>query len=127
MIALIQSYFFWHYTHALQELLQNIKNFLKFLYHFFSIGILFKTFFAPWRSLGEPYPRGFKPVESISILLNNLSLRMIGIALRTTVILIGLLALFLSAVVSVAFFIIWLIAPALILFMLSAGGRLIFY
>ena len=58
MLKIFFGYIRWHYTRALAELFSNVKNFLYFLYNFFSIGTLTSTFFSPWLGLGEKYKKG---------------------------------------------------------------------
>jgi len=71
--------------------LKSWKNFLKFWLYFFSIGLLLKTLFAPWRRDVTKYPRGFDIKQWAQVLLFNLLSRIIGAIVRLVAIVFGLL------------------------------------
>ena len=49
----------WQYVESPRALKHIIKNFLHFNLSFFSISLLLKTLFYPWRKYHESYGRGF--------------------------------------------------------------------
>lgn len=66
---------------------------VKFLWYYFSLHLLFATFFAPWRRYSEPYPREFKISAYVAAFVANLFSRLVGAFARAVVILIGLAVL----------------------------------
>ncbi len=125
MISLIGSYIIWHYTRAVYELTKNCKNGIWFLYHFFSIPILIRTLWYPWQRLGEGYKKGFNIGDMLGTFLLNTIMRLIGFIIRSVCIIIGLCVLSFSVVVSFGLLIIWLLLPAIIVYALVGGSKLI--
>ncbi len=120
MIRLLVSYIVWHYTRALAELFLNCRNFISFLYHFFSIGELSHTLFAPWQMLGERYKKGFDPENFFEVFVVNSLMRLVGFLVRGAVILLGVVVIIFTILCSVVAFGFWLVLPlATILFLIS--------
>lgn len=115
-------YILWHYTRAFLDIIKIWMNAFWFVYHFFSIRILFSTLFSPWRRMGENYKKGFDASEFFSSLLINTIMRIVGIIIRMAVIIIGLLALVAVFIGGIIFLIIWLFLPFVIIAMLVRGG-----
>ena len=111
---LIPYYLRWHYGRALKGVADIFLNIVWFLWHFFSIGILSKTLFAPWERLQEKRERGLDIEGFFGTLLINLIMRVVGAIVRLTFISIGLLAIFLTTIVSAVFFCVWLALPVAI-------------
>lgn len=126
MITLITSYLYWHYTEALKDLWQHLKNFLWFVYHFFSIPVLFHTFFMPWRRMGESYPKGLDIAGFLSTFFINSLMRLVGVLMRFFLILMGLFCLFLTFSAGVVACVIWLALPWFAIILLFSGLRLLF-
>ena len=80
---MLKDYFFWHYSLALAAWWRIYGNLLWFLYHFFSLPIIIRTLFAPWRRLAEPYPKGFNPAATAETLVVNGLMRLIGLIIRS--------------------------------------------
>lgn len=118
------GYFSWHYTTALSTLLLIFRNLLFFLYHFFSIPQLFKTFFSPWKKEILRYEGpGFNLKIYFDVLIFNLFSKIIGAIVRTLTI---FLFIFVSAIfilVSFLTLIIFLFIPFLSLPFYLAGQK----
>ena len=123
----LHHYLLWHYTQAFHEILHLWKNFVWFIYHFFSITQLTKSFFKPWKRITEGRGRTFNFEDLAGFLIINLISRLLGMLLRTSIITIGLLALALSLVVVILVYLIWLLAPTVILIGTYYGLVLIFF
>ena len=109
------AYAKWHYGHGLKELFGVAGNFLWFIIHFFSFKLLFKTLFAPWKRLGETYDGGFNLGAFASTLVVNNLMRAVGFVTKTLVLLVGVISYVLVSVFSFFIFIIWILAPAILL------------
>lgn len=108
------NYLAWHYSLALADFLAIWENFFWFFYHFFSLPVLFRTLFAPWKRLGESYKQGFDPGAIISTLIVNGLMRLVGLGARLFVIIAGLLAQVIVFLIGVAGLILWLASPFLV-------------
>lgn len=109
------AYLKWHYGRGLREILGVAGNFLWFTAHFFSFKLLLKTLVAPWKRLGENYNGGFDLEAFASAFIVNSLMRIVGFFTRTVVLLLGLASYILVFIFSLAIFIIWVLAPAVLL------------
>ncbi|MEK7552674.1 MAG: hypothetical protein AAB505_01030 [Patescibacteria group bacterium] len=124
---LIKDYFFWHYGAALGAGWRIYGNLLWFLFHFFSVSLLLRTLFSPWRRLAEPYTKGFAPTKLVETLIVNVLMRLVGLLIRLVLISFAVVVLALAVALGPVGLIVWLISPALILFCLVTGFYLIFW
>jgi len=107
------TYFDWHYLYAPKKILIIWKNFLAFVFHFFSIKELLNHLFAPWkRTVLEKGP-GFDFQEWFSVVTFNLVSRLIGAFVRSTIIFCGLLVFLFFLLIGPVFLLFWLIIPGL--------------
>ncbi len=112
-------YFKWHYSRGIIDLYHNLLRMLGFFLSWFSVGHLLKTFFAPWKRLGEDYHVGFHPEEFFSALLVNTLMRLLGMAVRLCVIGTGLVVYVFGIIASVAIMIVWIGMPVIIAFFVA--------
>ncbi len=120
------SYLVWHYTLAIRDFAIIIGNLLWFLYHYFSIPILLKTLFSPWRRLSEGYSHNIlKPGDFFSTLIVNSLIRIFGFVVRSVMILVGILMWLSSLVLSILAMVFWLFLPIIIPTLIFFGGYLI--
>ena len=118
-LLFLPYYFRWHYTKALRDLFLNLKNGLLFVLHFFSLALLIRTLFTPWKRLGEGYKRGFDLGAFFSTFVVNLLLRFVGFVIRFVTIILGLLTLILSFSFALILTVIWIIFPVFLAFILA--------
>lgn len=123
---LFLDYFWWHYTRGLVDLLVNLKNLVRFVYNYFSLSVLLKTLFAPWRRLGEAYPSKFSPSAFFQALVINTLMRIFGFCVRLVILLIGIFFYLLSLMGAVLFFAAWLVIPVIVAYCLFLSVYLIF-
>lgn len=113
---LIAPYYIkWHYSKALAGISTITGNFIWFLWHFFSVGVLLQTFFAPWQRIHEERRRGLDIPGWFSTLLINLVMRCVGIFIRLIFIILGLISMMLAAFCGVIVFLVWLVLPLAII------------
>ena len=85
-------FFAWYYNKGLQQVLEIWKNFLFFSWRYFSVAELLLTLFAPWhRDVEIRNWRGWNPLRSSEMLIENFFSRLIGLIVRLVVISIGLI------------------------------------
>ena len=119
-------YLKWHFLDAPRELIRGWGNVLWFGLNYFSVLLLIKTFFSPWRRIIWSYGKGFQIGPFISALSSNLISRILGAIMRSFLIVIGIgfeLFLFLAGAVV---FLLWLILPFIIILALFYGIFLLF-
>jgi hypothetical protein len=109
------AYLKWHYGQGLRELFGVAGNFLWFIYHFFSFKLLLKTLFAPWRRLGEHYEGGFDLSAFASTFILNMIMRTVGFVTKTLALLVGAVSYILALIFSFFIFVIWFLAPAILI------------
>ncbi len=104
------SYFTWHFISAPRNILRITRNFVIFFYHYFSIPLLLKTLFAPWKKLYHAKDRaGFSPNEFFERLSFNLISRCIGLTLRIFVINFGIFCIIATLLTGLAVTGLWLV------------------
>jgi hypothetical protein len=118
------DYIVWHYGRSIQDFLTVWSNYVWFLYNFFSIPLLLKTLFSPWRRMNEQSKVGFNMEAFFEKVMANFIVRIIGFGLRVFVIVSGCIAIFLTFIGGFAFFIIWVTLP-LTLVLLPATALII--
>lgn len=119
--AFLPYYFSWHYKNAYSHIYGIWKNFLRFTWDFFSVGILSKTLFSKWERLGEEYRKGEKLEEVAETAFINFIMRIVGAAIRLPIIVLGIAALFVVFVGGILFFVVWTFLPFIVVLFLIFG------
>jgi hypothetical protein len=123
---IVVQYLQWHFIEMPKEFLRGWKNYLKFYSYFFSIPLLLKTLFSPWKRYQWSYGRGFSPTRYLETFVSNMFSRLIGAVLRITLICVGILVeLFVFALGGIVF-LCWLFLPAILFFTFLFGIKLLF-
>lgn len=104
--------FLWWYSAGLRSELVRSRTKLASIYDFFSIDLLLKTLFSPFRQISAGSVRGPIGVQ-LRAWLDNLFSRAIGAIVRSFMIVFGSLTLALSGIVATLRIMIWIGAPAL--------------
>ncbi len=113
----IAEYFIWHYSQGLKNTFLVARNFVGFVWRFFSIWLLFRTLFSPWRKdITFSNWRGLHPILALQKIFNNIFSRIMGSLVRSAVILLGLFIEALALVLVPVILIWWILLPALLLF-----------
>ena len=121
----IFDYLVWHYSRAFRDIFSLWFNFMWFVTHFFSIPLLFRTLFSPWKRLSDEYERaGIEKMAETFVF--NLMSRVLGGVVRSIFLGIGLSMLLLITAVLVILCVVWLFLPALALLSTVWGLSLFF-
>src|SRR3989338_7211775 len=120
------QYISWHYREGVKEVFKAWKNIHWFLYHFFSINILLRTLFKPFRRIREEYGRGFDPGKVAETLAVNIIMRAVGAFIRGALLLVAVAAELGAFVFGVLLFIYYLASPLLVPIGLIVGLALLF-
>lgn len=110
--------FSWWYGAGWERCIASVKANLLGLYDYFSLDLLVRTLFAPFRQISAGQVRGPIAVQ-MRALLDNLISRVIGAVVRTTVLVIGSLMLLVACVVGAIRIVLWPFVPALPLLFIS--------
>lgn len=111
LIFVFPTYLAWHYTKGIKEFWHVWYKLECFVFRFFSINLLLKTFSAPFERLDENYKKGINVEDFVSTFIVNSIMRVVGMIMRSFLIIFALVILFLGVLASVILFIIWLVLP----------------
>lgn len=117
----ILQFWAWYYTSAVKGLIKAWKNFIIFVREYYSIPLLLRTLFHPWRRDITKYGRGFSIKNFLETLSFNLISRSIGFMVRSVIIVIGLFCSLGVIVLGFIALIIWLALPVILLFLIITG------
>ena len=117
---LLITYIRWHYTQGVVDLVHIVGNFVWFWYEFFSFRLLLRTFFVPFHRLADEGPVGLDIGKLSERIIVNTLMRVVGMVLRSGIMLFGAILIVVTVLLGIGFFVIWLCAPlvacALVLF-----------
>ena len=119
-VQILWYYIIWHYTKAWSDMARVIGNYLWFMGNFFSIGLLAKSLFSPWRRLSVSGGRGREESFFGAIIINTL-MRFVGFGIRAITIMAGVVAIFITIVVTCFAVLLWLVFPAVVFLLFFAG------
>jgi hypothetical protein len=123
---LFLSWVFWHFWEVPKEILKSWRNFLIFGLNYFSIPLLLKTLFSPWRRYRWLYPKGLDIGKYFEVFISNLISRILGLTMRSILIIIGILIEIFIIFLGLIVFLGWLILPILLIFGIYHGFRILF-
>jgi len=116
----------WQFFDVPKGIFKAWINFLKFNLNYFSILLLLKTLFSPWRRYRVSYGKGFDIGRYFSAFFSNLIFRTLGAILRSFLIFIGLLVEVFIIFVGLILFFLWLLLPVLLVWGLILGIQVLF-
>ena len=90
---IILRFWVWYYTGAVKSLINIWRNFVIFVREYYSIPLLLRTLFYPWRRDITKYRRGFSFKTFFETLTFNLISRSLGFVIRSITVVIGLTVL----------------------------------
>lgn len=100
----------WWYTDGWRQTIRAVRARLISLFDYFSIDILLRTLFSPFRQISAGNVDGALEVK-MRAFVDQLVSRMVGGAVRSIVMLVGLVAILLSTVGGVAYILLWALMP----------------
>jgi len=117
---------YWQFFDIPKNILKAWKNFLRFGFFYFSIPLLLKTLFSPWRRYVWFYPRGFDIGKYLEVWISNLMSRIIGAIMRIFLIIFGVIYEIFILLLGSFIFLIWFFLPLILIFGLWSGIKIIF-
>jgi hypothetical protein len=113
---------YWHFFEMPKFLLGVWKNYILFALNYFSLPILLKSLFAPWRKYKWNYPKGLNIGEFFNTLISNAFSRLMGAFMRIILIAVGILFQIFVIFAGLIIFLLWILVP----FIIIAGFLFIF-
>jgi hypothetical protein len=108
-------WFVWQFYEMPVFLLGVWKNYILFALNYFSLPILLKSLFAPWRKYKWNYPRGFDVGEFLSTLISNTFSRFLGALMRIVLIIVGIFFQIFVIFAGLIIFLLWILVPFIII------------
>ncbi len=103
------EFFIWWYTRGWSQTFLDLRRRLTNTLHLFSVSILLRTLFAPWRRIVTYPANGL--AERFKAMGDNLVSRSVGFVVRVLTLLLAGFMLLVVAVVNVAIAILWPLLP----------------
>jgi hypothetical protein len=119
-------YFQWHFLDRPKNILQGWGSCLKFNLNYWSLPVLLKTFFSPWRRYQYSYGKGFSLARYAEVFSFNIISRTIGAIMRSFLIVAGLITEIIVFLIGLTVFFIWLILPFLLILAFFYGFKALF-
>lgn len=112
MLMIILSLFRWWYGEGLMGQLKAAERRISGTADYFSVGLLLKTLFSPFRQISAGRVDGPLAVQWRAW-LDKLISRLVGAAIRTVTIIAGLITLLLQSILLLILLLSWLLLPLL--------------
>ena len=116
-LSFFPHYILWHYGAALADFARAVSNIFWFLWHFFSLELLARSFFVPWKRLGEAQG------SFISRAIVGVAMRAVGIIARLLLFALAALTFACAFLAAAVALVAWLALPLIIAFLLFIGVR----
>ena len=124
-ITVVFDYITWLYSGGVKEYLKAWANYHWFLFHFFSVDILARTFFAPWHRMREKGGRGLDIEGFLARAAVNLILRAVGVVIRLMFIIAALVSEIILFTAALLVFVIFISSPVVVPLLILSGIILI--
>jgi len=96
------------------RILKRAWEYIRTTAEVFSFWFLLRTFFKPWKSIKDKYPKkGFNLTLFAEAFTLNCTSRVIGMIFRTVALVIGILMELIVIAVCIAVFLVWVLFPLL--------------
>jgi hypothetical protein len=110
---ILAMWFLCHFYEMPKFLFMVWQNYLLFGLDYFSIPLLLKTLFSPWRRMSWQFPKRFDIGEYASVIVSDIFSRILGAFMRIILIILGMVFEFLFFIAGAAAIICWLLLPFL--------------
>ncbi len=118
------TYFSWWYGQGFLNFWNAILIMTEKVYSFFSVTILLRTIFDPWKR--DEYTIENASLEArMRIWANNILSRVIGFVIRLFTIVIGFLVVIIFFFFFLTLFLIWLTLPLVVIGLIINGARMV--
>jgi len=118
---IIWIWVFWYFFEVPKNIISGWRNFLWFGFNYFSIPLLLKTLFSPWKRYSWSYGRGFDIARYFNVFVSNLISRFLGAAMRIVLISVGIIFEIFIFFLGLIIFLGWFLLPFLLILGTLAG------
>jgi hypothetical protein len=117
--SLTINFIYWYFVTSPKAILKGWRNFLIWGADLFSLSLTAATFLSPWRKTVYPYRAKGLDFNALfdTIVVTNFS-RLIGMVIRTLVLIFGLFFEIIIFLVGLVIFLAWFLLPIIIIFLL---------
>lgn len=119
------QYLEWYFLDGTLRVLRGWKNAIVSYFNYFSISILIKTLFSPWKGISSGYGKGLDINRYIEAFVLNSMSRIIGMITRIIFLIIAVIVEFFVILGGLLVLIIWLAAPLLVFISIYYGFSII--
>jgi len=119
-------YLEWHFLDKPKTILKGWGNCLKFNLNYWSVPVLLRTFFSPWRRYHYSYGKGFDLKRWFEAFSFNVISRTLGAIMRSFLAAIGLATEVIVLIIGITVFVIWLALPVLSALGIFYGFKILF-
>ncbi len=106
---LLIEFFSWWYSAGYARLATTLQTRLRAIWNIFSIPILLRTLFAPWKKIETEAGKGIQ--NFFQAMVDNLVSRAVGFTIRLFTVIAGMVCLIIGLTVSVLVLIAWPFLP----------------
>ena len=118
---IILRFWGWYYSGAVKGLIRAWRNFIIFIREYYSIPLLLRTIFAPWKRDITRRPRGLDIKRFAEVFAFNVISRILGFLVRSVTIVIGSICLVGVIIFGAVALIIWVLLPLVLAFFIIVG------
>lgn len=108
------EYIGWHFVGMPIKIIKAWRNILLFNVEYFSVLLLLKTLFAPWRRIAWSAGGGFNIGGMVEVFFSNLISRILGALIRSILVTVGLMVEAMLCIIALLSMGAWLLLPFLI-------------
>lgn len=124
----LRHYIVWHYTTGLSDLFHVWFNYIWYVGYLFSVKDVLFTLLSPWRRLNEKTPNPLSDLAAFgSALTVNILMRIVGLVIRSALLLSALIAFLLIMICFTTAFVFWIFAPVILLHLVVSGVSLLLF
>jgi hypothetical protein len=109
----------WWYGTGWTGTLHRVENRVEGVWRMFSVGILVRTLFAPWRRITTPAGKGIQ--QLFRSMIDNLVSRVVGFTVRIFVLIAAIIVTFLAVIFGIVAALAWPMLPLLAIAALVKG------
>jgi len=120
--SILVEYIKWHYGGAITNYVRLVRTGRDFILYFFSLPLLLRTLFSPYKRIQEPRTRRFSFEDWAGQIIINALSRIIGFILRISIIILGLLFFVAFMIISVFGFAFWIASPIIVIMSIISGA-----
>lgn len=112
ILGILPMFLHWYFVERPLEIVRAYGNYAGAFSESFSFVYMLKTFFAPWKSIKDDYPKkGFNVEMILETLTLNVTARVIGMIFRLFAMLTGLVIQAALLVLFAAYLVAWIAYP----------------